>query len=109
RGRAGVGVVASEDECARPGLAQRAGAGDGGGERERVGEVGDDLAVVGDGGSVDRTGKAADAEVERAAGADRRRAGGGDHAAVGNGERSDPVAAPTGGAERERNQTIPDR
>src|SRR6516164_991639 len=89
-GRAGVGAGAGEDERARPGLAQRAGAGDVGGERERVGEVRGDLAVVDDRRRHDRPGKPADAEIERAAGADRRRAGGVDHAAVGDGERSDP-------------------
>src|SRR6516164_3977662 len=88
-GRAGVGAGAGEDERARPGLAQRAGAGDVGGERERVGEVRGDLAVVDDRRRHDRAGKPADAEIERAAGADRRRAGGVDHAAVGDGERAD--------------------
>src|SRR5262249_56107526 len=88
RGAAGIGAVAGEDQRSRTRLAQRAGAGDGGGERERVGEIRDDLTIVRDRRRDDRAGEPAGAEVERAAGSDRRRAGRIDHAAVRDRERS---------------------
>src|SRR5262249_56760819 len=76
----------------RAGLAQRASTGDGGRERERIGEVCDDLAVVGDRRGHDCASEPTGAEVERAAGRDRRGAGRVDHPAVGNRQRADQRA-----------------
>ena len=94
RGATGIAVVAGQDQRARARLGERAGALDIGCEGERIGEVGDDLAAIVDGGRHDRAGETAGAEIERAATTD----GGGarriDHAAVGNGER--PGQAVTG-------------
>src|SRR5262249_58819320 len=64
RGAAAISVAAGEDQRSRTRLAQRAGAGDGGGERERVGEVRDDLTVVRDRRRDDRAGEPAGAEAE---------------------------------------------
>ena len=89
RGGAGVAAVAGEGERAGAGLAQRAGAGDGCGQGERVGEVRDDLAFVGDRRRIDRAGQSTGAEIERAALGDAGEAGRVDHAAVGDSERSD--------------------
>ena len=94
RGRTWIGIVAGQDQRAHPGLAQRAGAGNVGGEGERVGEVRDDLAFVVDRRRVDRAGETAGSEIERAALGDAGEAGRVDHAAVGNGERSDQGPQP---------------
>ena len=93
-GAAGIGVVAGQDQRAHAGLAQRAGAGNVGGEGERVGEVRDDLAVVDDRRRDDRAGEPAGAEIERAAGENPGVAARVDHAAVGDGERSDQGPQP---------------
>ena len=58
RGSAGIAAVAGEDQRSRASLPQRAGAGDVGTEGRSVGEVGDDLPVVGDRRGVDRASQA---------------------------------------------------
>ena len=75
RRAARIAVGSAEDEGARACLAERAGARDVGGDGERVGEVGDDRAVVDDGRRDDRAAEAARAEIERAARTDDGRAG----------------------------------
>lgn len=92
RGAAGISVVGGEDQRSRAGLAQRAAARDRRVERKRIREVRGDQAIVDDEGRYDRSGKPADAEVERAAYADGRTTGRIDHAAVGDRERADRIA-----------------
>jgi hypothetical protein len=86
RGCARVGVGAGERQRSRAGFGQRAGAGNVGGERQRVREVCNDAAIVNDCGGDDGTGEAADAKIERAASTDAGKAGRIDHGAVCNRE-----------------------
>ena len=99
RGPAGIRVGPGEDQRSRAGLAQRAGAEDIGGERERVGEIGDDAAPVVDRGGIDRARQPAGAEMERAGFANAGEAERIDHAAVGN--RHASIRAPARIADRE--------
>src|SRR6266550_2410173 len=78
---------------------RRAGAEDIGGERERVGEIGDDAAPVVDRGGIDRARQPAGAEMERAGFANAGEAERIDHAAVGN--RHASIRAPARIADRE--------